>query len=641
MKSTLKIIVIATILFILNSCGTTEEKETDDTIISEEPETTDFIKRDNYSPSVGDDNPRNVYWGDTHLHTKYSPDANLTGNEALGPADAFRFASGKEVTANNGMTAKLVRPLDFLVVTDHAEYMGLLPGIADGNKILLASEYGKNLAETLNSGPEGRLKATFEVISDIGAADAKFRSEEFERSVWEYMTATADKYNDPGIFTAFIGYEWTSMPSSNNLHRIVMFKDDATYANQVIPFSAFDSENPEDLWAYLENYEKTTGGNVLAIPHNGNVSNGTMFMDVDFEGKSMIKEYAESRMKWEPLVEVTQIKGDGETHPFLSPNDEFADFETWDWGNLDATIAKNEEMYKYEYVRSALKLGLQLESKLGVNPYKFGLQGATDAHTSLPAVSEDNYWGKLSIYEPSAERSNHETFSKKNGAIKDMTGEVMGASGYTGVWARENTREAIFDAMERKEVYATTGPRMTVRLFGGWDYTENDLTSSHMVEIGYQKGVPMGGDLKGAAGDAPTFMVVATKDVSGANLDRIQIVKGWEDGNGEVHEKVYNVALSDSRTLSDKPKPVGNTVDIENATYNNSIGDVELSALWVDPNFDVSEDAFYYVRVLEIPTPRWTVYDAKFFGTELKKDGFPVVIQERAYTSPIWYTPGK
>jgi hypothetical protein len=638
MKTSTQLIIIGISLFILSGCG----QQSDDATSNKDKQgetTLKTEKRDNYSPNVGNDIPRNVYWGDTHLHTKYSPDANLTGNEVLGPEAAYRFASGMGVTANNGMTAKLKRPLDFLVVTDHAEYMGLLPGIADGNEILMATEYGKNLAKTLGSGPDGRLAATFQIITDIGNADAKFRNEKFERSVWEFMTATADKYNDPGKFTAFIGYEWTSMPLVNNLHRIVMFKDDASYANQILPFSAFDSENPEDLWAFLEGYESTTGGNVMAIPHNGNVSNGTMFMDVDFSSKPLTKKYAESRIKWEPLVEVTQMKGDGETHPFLSPTDEFADFETWDWGNLDATIAKDSSMFKYEYVRSALKLGLQLETKLGVNPYKFGLQGATDSHSSFTGADENNYWGKLTIYEPSAGRASHETFSKKNGAIEDMTSEIMGAAGYTGVWAKENTRAAIFDAMERKEVYATTGPRMTVRLFGGWDFTEADLYSAHMPEIGYQKGVPMGGNLIGSKSEAPTFMVVATKDVTGANLDRVQIVKGWEDANGDVHEKVYNVVLSDDRKLSDNPKLVGNTVDIKNATYSNSIGDAELSALWVDPNFDASQDAFYYVRVLEIPTPRWTVYDAKFFETELNEDSFPVIIQERAYTSPIWYTP--
>lgn len=637
MKNTIKMKNIATIALAATiiSCGAPEEKAIETDSVSD---ATIVNKKENYSPYAGNDIPRNVYWGDTHLHTKLSPDANLTGNGSLGPADAYRFASGQEVTASNGLKAKLERPLDFLVVTDHAEYMGLLPGIADGNDILMATDYGKSLAKLLQGSEEDKFKATLAVVADIGNADAKFRSEEFERTVWKQVTAAADEYNDPGKFTAFIGYEFTSMPKVNNLHRIVMFKDDASFANQIIPFSAFDSENPEDLWMFLEEYEKTTGGNVLAIAHNGNVSNGTMFMDVDFGGKPLTKGYAETRMKWEPLYEVTQIKGDGETHPILSPNDEFADFETWDWGNLDATIAKEDGQHKFEYARSALKLGLQLETELGVNPYKFGLQGASDAHTSLAGVAENNYWGKLSQYSPSADRAEHKTFNKENGAVVNKSSYVMGAAGYTGVWATDNTRNAIFDAFERKEVYATTGPRISVRLFGGWDFTEGDLYSAQMPEIGYQKGVPMGGDLSGT-GDAPTFMVVATKDVTGANLDRVQIVKGWEDANGEVHEKVYNVALSDGRKLSDNPKPVGNTVDLENATYSNSIGDAELMALWADPDFDASQDAFYYVRVLEIPTPRWTVYDAKFFETELNKDGFSTIIQERAYSSPIWYTP--
>jgi len=636
MKTSLYLFLIGMLLVSFIGCEVSQEKSTGN---NQTVDTTVINKRDNYSPYAGKDIPRNVYWGDTHLHTKLSPDANLTGNGKLGPEDAFRFASGYEVTANNGMQAKLQRPLDFLVVTDHAEYMGLLPGIASGNEILMSTDYGKELAKLLQGSEEDKFQAALSVVSDIGNADAKFRSEEFERTVWQSVTAAADKYNDPGKFTAFIGYEWTSMPKVNNLHRCVIFKDDASYADQITPFSAFDSENPEDLWMFLQGYEDKTGGNVMSIAHNGNVSNGLMFMDVDYGGKPLTKEYAETRMKWEPLYEVTQIKGDGETHPMLSPKDEFADFETWDWGNLDATIKKEDAMLKHEYVRSALKLGLQLETKLGVNPYKFGLQGATDAHTSLTGVAENNYWGKLSQYEPAPGRASHETFTKKNGAITEKKSDVMGAAGYTGVWAKENTREAIFEAMEKKEVYATTGPRMTVRMFGGWDFTEANLYSAHMPEIGYQKGVPMGGNLVGANSNAPTFMIIATKDVTGANLDRIQIVKGWEDANGEVYEKVYNVALSDGRVLSDNPKPVGNTVDLKNATYSNSIGDAELSALWVDPQFDAKQDAFYYVRVLEIPTPRWTVYDAEFFGTKLKEDGFPTIIQERAYTSPIWYTP--
>lgn len=638
MKNLIPLVFLALLIM---GCGVPEENTTLKETSSDLGENTVLDKREHYSPSIKGSIPRNVYWGDTHLHTKYSPDANLTGNETLGPDAAYRFASGYEVTGNLGMTARLDRPLDFLVVTDHAEYMGLLPGIAEGNKILLSSQYGKDLAKKLGGDEASRLAAMFELVMEIADAEPKFRNKEFEKTVWSHMTSTADKYNDPGKFTAFIGYEWTSMPmGGNNLHRCIIFKDDKSYADQIIPFSAFDSENPEDLWGFLQNYEDLTGGNVLAIAHNGNVSNGTMFMDVDFNGKPLTKEYAETRMKWEPLYEVTQLKGDGETHPFLSPNDEFADFETWDWGNLLATLPKEKEMLQFEYARSALKLGLQLETELGFNPYKFGLQGATDVHTSIAGVAENNYWGKFAQYEPSADRASHEVFTEENGAIIELNGDILGAAGYTGVWAAENTRASIFDAMERKEVYATTGPRITVRLFGGWDFTEADLYNAEMPVIGYQKGVPMGGNLIGSKSDAPTFMVVATKDVSGANLDRVQIVKGWEDTSGEVHEKVYNVALSDNRELSDNPKPVENTVDLKNATYSNSIGDVEISVLWIDPDFDADLDAFYYVRVLEIPTPRWTVYDAYFFESELNEtDGFPNIIQERAYSSPIWYTP--
>jgi hypothetical protein len=390
-------------------------------------------------------------------------------------------------------------------------------------------------------------------------------------------------------------------------------------------------------------YEEKTGGRVLAIAHNGNLSNGTMFPIIEsFTGKPVDRTYAEQRAKWERLYEATQTKGDGETHPFLSPNDEFANFERWDKGNLDGSVAKTKDMLEFEYLRSALKNGLKLEQELGTNPYKFGLIGSSDAHTGLTAMEEDNFFGKTTPQEPSPERMLKAFIDNPKAGVKVMDWEVS-SSGYAAVWATENTREALWDAMERKETYATTGPRMIVRFFGGWDFEPKDAQNRLPGQIGYTKGVPMGGDLREApAGKVPTFLVAALKDPIGANLDRIQIIKGWLNEKGEVQEKVYDVVWSDDRKLGTDGTlpPVGNTVDVENAIWTNTIGDPELIAVWKDPDFDAAQRTFYYARVIEIPTPRWTAYDAKRFGVK-PLPGTAMTLQERAYTSSIWYTPGK
>jgi len=464
------------------------------------------------------------------------------------------------------------------------------------------------------------------------------------KDTWAKTVKAAQTYNDPGRFTAFIGYEWTSqVPPGQNLHRVVIYRDDASYALQTVPFTTFPpagSTNPEDLWTALEAYEEGTGGDVLAIAHNGNLSNGLMFPLVNpVGGQPLTREYAERRAIWEPLYEVTQIKGDGEAHPFLSPNDEFADFGTWDKGNLNLSELKTDDMLAGEYARSGLKRGLQLEQKLGVNPFKYGMIGSTDSHTGLATADDDNYFGKHSGSEPSPERMMH-PFAK----FGDM--EILGwetlASGYAGVWATENTREALFDAMERKEVYGTTGPRMLVRFFGGWDFESSDAATRQPAAVGYRKGVPMGGDLRSApSGKSPSFLVAALKDPIGANIDRIQIIKGWQTAAGELEEQIYDVAVSDGRTIGADGRcktPVGDTVDVKNATWTNTIGDTELITVWKDPDFDPSERAFYYLRVLEIPTPRWTAYDAKYFGIDVP-DEVEMKAQQRAYTSPIWYTP--
>ena len=599
-----------------------------------------------YSPWAGRNFPTRPLFGDTHTHTSFSMDAGAFGAR-LDPSDAYRFAKGEEVTASSGQLAKLSRPLDFLVVTDHSDNMGFFPQLLAGDPKMLADPTGRRWYDMIQSGKGA--DAAIEIIvafsqGTFPPALASLPGTEAYRSAWRETIKAAEEANDPGRFTAFIGYEWTSNTGGNNLHRNVIFRDGAARADLVEPFTVIaplGSDNPRDLWKWMAAYEEKTGGDVLAIAHNGNLSNGRMFPIIEsFTGKPIDREYAEMRANWEKLYEATQIKGDGETHPFLSPNDEFANFERWDKGNLDLSELKKPEMLEFEYARSALKLGLKLENELGVNPYKFGMIGSTDAHTGLAAVEEDNFFGKTSSSEPSADRANHPF-------VKTERATIMGwettASGYAAVWAVENTREAIFDAMERRETYATTGPRMLVRLFGGYDFTDADAATRSPAVLGYTKGVPMGGDLGQVSdGKSPTFLVAALKDPIGANLDRYQIVKGWVDAEGKMQEKIYDVAWSGDRKpgADGKVPAVGSTVDVANATWTNTIGAPELIAVWKDPDFDPAQRAFYYGRVLEIPTPRWTAYDAKYFGVKMAPE-VPMQMQERAYTSPIWYTPPK
>jgi hypothetical protein len=595
-----------------------------------------------FSPYAGRAYPTRVLWGDQHLHTAVSVDAGTICR--LGQEDAYRFARGEEVTSTTGVRARLLRPLDWLVIADHAEMYGLMPKLLTGDPNLLAIKEGKRWYDALKSGDKEKMFATaMEIVGALSKPEPPFKTDKIVRDAWQEYTALADRYNEPGRFSAIIGYEYTTR-GGFNLHRNVLFRGDASMANQTLPFSQFDSQNPEDLWKALDNFEKRTGADVLAIPHNGNLSNGLMFSVETNGGKPLTRELAALRADLEPLVEVTQIKGDGESHPFLSPNDEFADYETWDDANLDGTEVKKKEMFQYEYARSALKIGLMLEKKLGVNPFKFGMAAGTDAHTSLSAVAENNFFGKHSGVEPDPHRWEHVVIKSSLDPSLTTLGWQQAAGGYTAVWATENTREAIFDAMVRKEVYATTGSRMTVRFFGGWEFAEEDVLSRMPAGIGYAKGVPMGGDLYAAQDGkkAPNFLVAAMKDPYSGNLDRIQIIKGWMDAKGKTHEKVYDVVWSGDRKPNRKGKlpAVGNTVDVKNATWTNTIGSPELIAVWTDPDFDVKQSAFYYARVIEIPTPRWTAYEAKRFGIKMP-DKVPMATQERAYTSPIWYTPGK
>jgi hypothetical protein len=599
------------------------------------------FKAPGYSPYAGRNFPTEVLWGDTHLHTSLSLDARAFG-VTLGLEEAYRLARGEEVTASHGERVKLSRPLDWLVVADHSDALGAMNKIIDGDPNLMRDPTIKDWHDRIAKGGESALMATMDIIQTFteGKTPEIIMDEKFARSIWSRYVESAEKFNEPGRFTTIIGYEWTPTPGGDNLHRNVLYRGDADEARQVLPYTAADSENPEDLWKWMESYEDKTGGQLLALAHNGNLSNGLMFPEINpATGKPLTRSYAETRIRWEPLYEVTQIKGDGEAHPYLSPNDEFADYETWDRSNL-GPVFKKPEMLQYEYAREALKNGLKMEQKLGVNPYKFGMVGSTDSHTSLATAEEENFFGKHSGKEPAPER-----WSKLVGEMGEVRiyGWEQVSSGYAAVWATENTREAIFDAMKRKEVYGTTGPRMTVWFFGGWDFEESDAQARTPGAIGYSKGVSMGGDLhKAPKGKAPTFLVAALKDPYSGNLDRIQIVKGWLDGNGKTHEKVYDVVWGDADKrkpgTDGKLPPVGNTVDVANATWTNTIGDTELITVWKDPDFNPKQRAFYYARVIEIPTPRWTAYDAKRYGVKMS-DEVPMTTQERAYTSPIWYTP--
>ena len=601
-----------------------------------------------YSPYAKRTFPERPLWGDSHLHTSLSMDAGGFGNR-VGLRDAYRLARGEEITASSGQPVRLARPLDWLAITDHSDGMGFIIDTLAAIPLVTKYEQGARWSKGFNAGGQEAVDTTLDLIGTF--SQGKVDPEMFANyspgsrryaTIWEDVIQAAEEFNDPGRFTTFIGFEWTSLVKGGNMHRNVIFRDGADRARQVVPYTTqapIGSTDPLDLYKYLEDYEAKTNGAAMAFSHNGNLSNGIMFpVDAQYTGRKLDKNYVEQRAKWERMYEITQIKGDGEAHPFLSPNDEFADYGTWDVGNLDLSQAKTNDMLQYEYAREALKNGLAIEKKLGTNPYKFGVGGATDSHTSLPTAEEDNFFGKHTGYEPSPGRLTHPFMKNENG---ELSAWQMVASGYTAVWARENTRTSLFDAMDRKEIYATTGPRMVVRFFGGWDYTKQDLNSRQPAFAGYSKGVPMGGDLSNAPeGKAPTFMVYALRDPIGANLDRMQIIKGWLDAQGKTHEKVYDVAWSGDRKPDGKGKlpAVGNTVDVKNANWTNTIGAAELTTVWTDPDFDPKQRAFYYTRVIEIPTPPWYLYDAFRLGTKIPKDA-PTSQQERGYTTPIWYTP--
>ncbi len=557
-----------------------------------------------------------LYWGDTHVHSSYSLDANLFNNFTLGPEAAYRFARGEQIETGSGLKAKLSRPLDFLVVSDHAEYLGVFSMIRNGHPAVAGSETARKVKQLMDEnpifGPED-----INALNALLGGDPMATDEKLQRVVWDDVIDIAERMNDPGRFTTIVGYEWGSTPGGNNLHRNVVFRDGPDRTKQILPFSAVHSNEPEKLWAFLAEYERKTGGQAFAIPHNSNLSNGLMFAVEDSSGAPIDVAYATARSRYEPVVEVTQIKGDSETHPFLSPDDEFADYERWDKTNIFGLARTEPEMFAGSYVRSALKNGLMVQSKIGVNPFRFALIGSTDAHTSLATADEDNYWGKTANMPPGSDRMLGEFIHPANPEDEPTMNWEQAAAGYAGVWAIANTREAIFDAMRRGEVYATTGPRMNVRFFGGWRFKEVDARSSNPARAGYVKGVPMGSDLPPSrpSQSAPSFLVVAARDPESGGLQRVQIVKGFLDEAGSAQEKLYDVHVAESG------------VD----------GESEISVVWRDPDFDPAALAFYYARVLEVPTPRWTAIDAARYGKPIV--GMRVQHQERAYTSPIWYTP--
>jgi hypothetical protein len=565
----------------------------------------------------------------------------LFGTTDSTPETAIRFARGETVTSPTTQAKmQLSRPLDFVVVADHAEAMGSIPRLFSGDQAFAATKTGKLFLALAPEQTPDQLITVYGVIAQAGSGiDNEYgltgkdvyndlHGGDKRLATWTDYLDTVEKYNKPGEFTTLIGWEWSSQPRGGNMHRVVFTPNGPDVARQFLPYSSLESQDAEDLWAWLETTAQKTGAQFIAIPHNPNLSMGQMFADTTQSGKPLSADYARTRNKWEKAVEITQIKGDSETHPLLSRIDEYADFETYQFvlipggGTPDPTEA--------DYVRSGLKRGLQIGASTGENPFKMGVIGSTDSHTGMSAIEENNFGGK-GQHDAEPRLRSHPT------GIGDSKGWDMGAAGFAGVWATDNTREAIYEAFTRKEVYASTGPRISLRFFGGYDFTETDAGSADLAAVGYAKGVPMGGDLQASKNRVPQFLVAASKDPDAANLDRIQIVKGWLDSNGKAQERVYDVALSDGRKHGNDR--VGNTVDLRTATYQNSIGDAALATVWTDPDFDPGQNAFYYARVLEIPTPRYSLMDAVALGIDPKETGKPLTIQERVYSSAIWYSP--
>jgi hypothetical protein len=599
-------------------------------------------------PAIAAERPTDtsLYWGDTHLHTSNSFDVYLFGTPGSTPDTAFHFAKGEPVVSpTTGVRWQLKAPLDFLVVSDHAEMIGSIPRLFKGDPVIADTVTGRALLKISPDQTVEQLQQVYDQIVLIGSgledeADIDLSAKQLiqdihagekRRTTWDETIEAAERHNDPGNFTALIGWEWSAQPKGGNLHRVVFMPEGADVASQFLPYSALESTDPEDLWRWLEETSEKTGADFVAIPHNPNISIGLFFPTETLSGDPIDAEYAKRRARWEPAVEVTQIKGDSEAHPLLSPTDEFAEYETYPF--VLTPDGRTPDPTEGDYVRSGLKRGLAIQAEVGINPYKVGMIGSTDSHTGMSAVEEDNFAGK-GQHDTYPEQGSHPT------GLGSSKGWDMGAAGYAGVWATENTREAIVAAFKRKEVYATTGPRISVRFFGGYGFEKADAGSADIAAAGYRKGVPMGGDLAVGEG-APSFLVAAMKDPVEGNLDRVQIIKGWLDKDGKTHEKVYEVTWSGDRKpgTDGKLPPIGNTVDLRTGRYTNDIGEEALMGVWQDPDFDPAQPAFYYARVLQIPTPRHSLLDAIALGVDVEDTGRPATIQERAYTSPIWYTP--
>ncbi len=586
-----------------------------------------------------------LLWGDTHLHTNLSADAYAFGNFTATPDSAFMFARGApSVEVSSGARIRINRPLDFLVVSDHAEYAGLTTMLSTGDPRITGTEVGQRYVDMMANGQGGQVFTDLVASVNRNEAIPELSLDEVRSSIWHDIVGAAERHNDPGTFTAFIGWEWTSTPEGQNLHRVVFMAEGGDVAEQFIPFSSFDSDEETELWSWLEDTSTRTGATFVSIPHNGNLSNGLMFPLADRAGNPLSAAYANQRRRWEPVVETTQVKGDSETHPSLSPDDPFADHETFehvllaDGGGDRSFVGYSTETRLGSYTRSALLRGLEIEQEIGVNPYRFGLIGSTDSHTGRSTAEEDNFWGKY----PADSTPAHKTDVQ---LTPGAYGWDMAGSGLAAVWATENTREAITEAFYRREVYATTGPRIQLRVFGGWGFEEEDAQARDIAQVGYAGGVPMGSDLTGAPrGRSPSFLIHAVRDPDSANLDRVQMVKGWVDVSGQSHERVFDVAWSNRGRESSEDGELGlipSTVDLETGLYTNDVGSAQLATVWTDPEFDRDLHAFYYARVLEIPTPRNSTLDAIALGLDPNEIGYAVTIQERAYSSPIGYAPSE
>ncbi|MEP0133436.1 MAG: DUF3604 domain-containing protein [Eudoraea sp.] len=601
------------------------------------------IAQTNGEPGNGENGPnplKNVYFGEEHMHTRNSFDAFTVGVSATWD-DAYRFAMGEEIElSTTGEKLKRRTPYDFVTITDHSEYFGVLKDLVNPESPLSKTDLAKQLAKG-KTDPDAAKAAVSMLIGSLVSNSPleQFVTPELLLSNWTKFVAVADKYNKPGEFTTLYGFEWTSIPDGRNMHRNVFFRE----TPPVVPFSSFNSIEPEDLWTYLE-IQRNQGIQCFAIPHNSNVSNGWMFSDRKFQGKvgtdggKIDARYARRQQENEPLFEMFQTKGGSEAHPLLSPNDEFADFEQFP--NL-INLGVPAKITSGAFARQGLVVGMRIEDEVGYNPYKMGIVAGADVHSGYQGNEEFDWKG--------AHGNQDDTIEKRLSPVPNASGDkgyAVSSAGTTAVWATENTREGIFDAMKSKETYGTSGTLIRLRFFGGWDYDDNLTIDADFVKKAYEAGVPMGQDLKQkpASAEAPTFAVWALKDPESGNLDRVQIIKGWADPvTSYPREKIYEVVWSDDRAIdatTGKLPPVGNTVDVKKASYKNSIGDSQLSAVWTDPDFDPKMKAVYYVRVLEIPTPRWSTYDAVKLGVEPPKD-VPASIQERAWSSPIWYSPEK